>query len=61
MAERIFTNAYMVQGVGAKTFYIVSNFSTTIKAKSISKERPKIGNDNDFIVFLCFRGSHLKS
>ena len=34
MAERIFTNAYMALGIGAKTiFCIVANFSPTIKAK----------------------------
>ena len=39
MAERIFANAYMVLGVGAKImFYIVANFSATIKAKWISLE-----------------------
>ena len=36
-AERIFPNAYMILGVGAKTmFYIVANFSAPVKAKWIS-------------------------
>ena len=41
MAERIFTNAYMVLGVGAKImFYIVANFSASIKAKWILRSPP---------------------
>ena len=37
--ERSFTNALMVLGVGSKImFYIVANFSATIKAKWVSLE-----------------------
>ena len=44
MAERIFANAYMVLGVGAKIiFYIVANFSAPVKAKWISLKRSFIG------------------
>ena len=54
MAERIFANAYMVLGVGAKImFYIVANFSATIKAKWISFEwSPTTKNDTNVIIMI---------